>query len=84
VKVLSVVPGGDARGALNASWGEVMSHINTRMGFVDPQFSLDVVTAEDLANRGTAALPLQPPDLMYFLSVQDEALADRVRPYVER
>jgi hypothetical protein len=36
VKVVSVVPGGDARGALNASWGEVMSHVNTRMGFVDP------------------------------------------------
>ena len=60
VHVVAVVPGNGARGKLEAPWTEVMEHMHRRMQYVDPAFSLHVVTEEDLLSRGLAALAELP------------------------
>ena len=56
-----------------------LQHMHTRMQFVDPSFSLTVVTQEEVADKGLNCLPNhQDIDVFYALNIQDENLVGDV------
>jgi hypothetical protein len=84
VRVVSVIPGGGAMSpVLNASWVEIMTHMNRRMQFVDPAFHLDVLTAEELMKSGVSRLP-NDPDLVFVLNINDDAVGEKLEPYLQK